>query len=1080
MLTRANQDSLCRVCLTMNQYNQCIFRKNWNDLNSTDASELLSKKLQLCGGVEVQEDDGLPSSICTKCEKKINVAYELREQCQKADKELRKLYGISVSTSVTNNFVSTKDQYSQTEQSFILDTIKLENKNKELNINNRINTEENIFMTESKNDMKHEQPDTFNQTENILVDNVSDLDSINKCKQYDKIVIKEVHRPRRLTMFKRVTSIENLKNHKERQRRYIKKSTNVKRDINNSEYQSKMKNIDSRIDTMSELELRYKCPKCDRFYSNKRSLNRHTSTHDDKEFKCDNCDKQFLCLDKLHKHFNLHKMKEKPEPVFCRICNKSFRKTDTMVRHLNAHKRANPREVFSILKEIRDKRKLENNLEFSEIPLHVMVNKDEAYDEKSQNEKDRTTRELRKRNVKIEQRDSLNSDSSNDKFKSVDDTLLFDCEYCSKSFTNEKGLQRHQSVHKKFVCSVCNMKFFRQDRLKSHMDRYNHDETKTSSEPQKPPDDKSAIKLINSWIREELDSDNEGKGFPCKICGKSYDTKKSLLKHQMKTHGAQDEYCANCGASSQQTTYCSQSPQTNISSGISSVTSSSSVITPIITTLPQAHLNVINSTLNVQTNKDYMDDIQRINAHATGTATTVVSSGLQLNTDISEMNSTVRNFAIIGQINMPSYKLTYFPVKALGEPIRFLFSYGGTEFIDDRFDREDWPKIKPTTPFGQVPVLELDGKKVAQSTAISRYLAKQYGLAGKDDWEALEIDSTVDTIHDLRAKIAAYHYENNETVKEEKLKVAKELVPYYLERLDAQVQKNDGYFIGGALTWADLTFVALLDYLNYMMKENIIEKYDNLKQLKQKVEEIPAIKSWIEKRPPSDIHPQFVKIYQLQNSQLLRQVTNTSKNMSTYKLTYFNFTGKGEPIRYLLSQSGIKFEDVRITYEDWPKLKSSMPMQQVPILEIDGKVYHQSKAISRFIAKKGNLYGSNELEAMEIDATVDSIEDIREIVGAYYKEKDPTLKEKLKEVTLEKLSFYLDKFETQVKKNGGYFVNGKLSWADLLWATFSETVSLFTTEDLNKDHPELKKLVEKVRALPNIKAYIEKRPKTQF
>ncbi|XP_011265523.2 zinc finger protein 568-like isoform X2 [Camponotus floridanus] len=844
MLTRANQDSLCRVCLTMNQYNQCIFRKNWNDLNSTDASELLSKKLQLCGGVEVQEDDGLPSSICTKCEKKINVAYELREQCQKADKELRKLYGIS-------------DQYSQTEQSFILDTIKLENKNKELNINNRINTEENIFMTESKNDMKHEQPDTFNQTENILVDNVSDLDSINKCKQYDKIVIKEVHRPRRLTMFKRVTSIENLKNHKERQRRYIKKSTNVKRDINNSEYQSKMKNIDSRIDTMSELELRYKCPKCDRFYSNKRSLNRHTSTHDDKEFKCDNCDKQFLCLDKLHKHFNLHKMKEKPEPVFCRICNKSFRKTDTMVRHLNAHKRANPREVFSILKEIRDKRKLENNLEFSEIPLHVMVNKDEAYDEKSQNEKDRTTRELRKRNVKIEQRDSLNSDSSNDKFKSVDDTLLFDCEYCSKSFTNEKGLQRHQSVHKKFVCSVCNMKFFRQDRLKSHMDRYNHDETKTSSEPQKPPDDKSAIKLINSWIREELDSDNEGKGFPCKICGKSYDTKKSLLKHQMKTHGAQDEYCANCGASSvcicadkykdreksneksklytceecnksfekeiklqrhlriherakeqqdanfkrflchicsktfrqntglmfhmrthtgykphvckycgrgftsnsncinherthtgdrpfvcqycsaafaksctlkahitthtgeanyhcktcgksfrrlkylkehrfthtgekpyackicgtayshsgslfvhekkckaqynnyqsgtvqnaqQQTTYCSQSPQTNISSGISSVTSSSSVITPIITTLPQAHLNVINSTLNVQTNKDYMDDIQRINAHATGTATTVVSSGLQLNTDISEMNSTVRNFAIIGQM----------------------------------------------------------------------------------------------------------------------------------------------------------------------------------------------------------------------------------------------------------------------------------------------------------------------------------------------------------------------------------------------------------------------------------------------
>lgn len=54
-------------------------------------------------------------------------------------------------------------------------------------------------------------------------------------------------------------------------------------------------------------------------------------------------------------------------------------------------------------------------------------------------------------------------------------------------------------------------------------------------------------------------------------------------------------------------------------------------------------------------------------------------------------------------------------------------------------------------PFGQVPVLEIDGKKVNQSTAICRYLAKQHGLAGKDDWENLEIDVAVDNIHDLRS-----------------------------------------------------------------------------------------------------------------------------------------------------------------------------------------------------------------------------------------------------------------------------------------------------------------------------------------
>ena len=43
---------------------------------------------------------------------------------------------------------------------------------------------------------------------------------------------------------------------------------------------------------------------------------------------------------------------------------------------------------------------------------------------------------------------------------------------------------------------------------------------------------------------------------------------------------------------------------------------------------------------------------------------------------------------------MPNYKLTYFPVKALAEPIRFIFAYAGVDYVDDRFDRENWPTLK--------------------------------------------------------------------------------------------------------------------------------------------------------------------------------------------------------------------------------------------------------------------------------------------------------------------------------------------------------------------------------------------------
>lgn len=57
-------------------------------------------------------------------------------------------------------------------------------------------------------------------------------------------------------------------------------------------------------------------------------------------------------------------------------------------------------------------------------------------------------------------------------------------------------------------------------------------------------------------------------------------------------------------------------------------------------------------------------------------------------------------------------------------------------------------------PFGKVPVLEIDGKIVNQSVAISRYLAKKAGLAGNDEFESLLIDVAVDNIYEMRQGMA--------------------------------------------------------------------------------------------------------------------------------------------------------------------------------------------------------------------------------------------------------------------------------------------------------------------------------------
>ncbi len=53
------------------------------------------------------------------------------------------------------------------------------------------------------------------------------------------------------------------------------------------------------------------------------------------------------------------------------------------------------------------------------------------------------------------------------------------------------------------------------------------------------------------------------------------------------------------------------------------------------------------------------------------------------------------------------------------------------------------------TDFGQMPLMEVDGVKVAQSMAICRYLAKLAGIAGKDHFQQCQVDMIVDNVVDL-------------------------------------------------------------------------------------------------------------------------------------------------------------------------------------------------------------------------------------------------------------------------------------------------------------------------------------------
>ncbi|XP_014262361.1 glutathione S-transferase-like [Cimex lectularius] len=197
----------------------------------------------------------------------------------------------------------------------------------------------------------------------------------------------------------------------------------------------------------------------------------------------------------------------------------------------------------------------------------------------------------------------------------------------------------------------------------------------------------------------------------------------------------------------------------------------------------------------------------------------------------------------------------------------------------------------------------------------------------------------------------------------------------------------------------------------------------------------------------------------------------------TVRLSYFNMTGLGEPIRLLLSYGNIKFEDRRVSKEDWPEMKRGMRWNQLPKLEIEGRELSQSKTICRYLAKKLNLCGKNEWDATYCDMMVDMLDDFRSrIVTVYYTPDSEQREKELEKLRLDFVPTALAKFEEQVAENGGFFVGGKLTWPDIVFLAFTDYAGQMLKCDVVSNFPKLSALCNYVMSQPGISRYFKTRP----
>lgn len=202
---------------------------------------------------------------------------------------------------------------------------------------------------------------------------------------------------------------------------------------------------------------------------------------------------------------------------------------------------------------------------------------------------------------------------------------------------------------------------------------------------------------------------------------------------------------------------------------------------------------------------------------------------------------------------MPDYKLTYFNGRGRAEIIRLIFAAAGVQYEDIRVDGQTWSTIKPTTPFGQLPMLEIDGVKYCQSNSIARYLARKFDLAGKDEVEQLQSDMIIDCMEDAIKPMVIFMYETDEIRKAEgKKKFSEEQLPASYAGLENLLKSNgggDGYFVGSGLTWADLALLNTDEWAKLHGNCDLLNKYPKLKALHYRVQKLSNVAAWLITRP---------------------------------------------------------------------------------------------------------------------------------------------------------------------------------------------------------------------------------------
>ena len=199
------------------------------------------------------------------------------------------------------------------------------------------------------------------------------------------------------------------------------------------------------------------------------------------------------------------------------------------------------------------------------------------------------------------------------------------------------------------------------------------------------------------------------------------------------------------------------------------------------------------------------------------------------------------------------------------------------------------------------------------------------------------------------------------------------------------------------------------------------------------------------------------------------------------RLTYFDVRGRAEVIRLILEETGTAYTERRIQVAEWPSLKPTFPLRQVPLYEEGELAIFHSHAIYRYLARKHGLCGRSEAERIRCDIVEETFADLQNDLGSFYWSR--TFAEQREEYERTKLPALLESVQRLLVQNRGgeaYWVGEALTFVDFCAWHFLDYVRPFSQPTLDR-FDKLAAFKRRIESRPRIAAYLAsgRRPRTQ-